>query len=166
MLRNWCFQIVMLEKTLESPLDHREIKPVNPKRNQPWIFIGRTGAQVEAPILGPPNAKSWLIGKDPDAGKDWRWEEKGDNKTRWFNGITDSMDMSSGKPRELVMDGEAWCTVVHGVAKRRTRLSDWTELNWYIYEKIYYRNCLTQLWRLRTSTVCCQLAREPGKPVI
>ena len=76
MLRNWCFQIVMLEKTLESPLDHREIKPVNPKRNQPWIFTRRTDAKAEAPILWPPNAKNTFIGKDPDAGKDWRQEEK------------------------------------------------------------------------------------------
>ena len=73
--KNWCFWTVVLEKTLESPLDCKEMKPVNPKRNQPWIFIGRTDA--EAPILWPPDAKSWLIKKDPDAGKDWRWEEKG-----------------------------------------------------------------------------------------
>ena len=74
-LKNWCFQIVVLEKTLESPLDSKEIKPVNPKRNQPWIFIGRTDA--EAPVLWPPDVKSWFIGKDPDAGKDWGQEEKG-----------------------------------------------------------------------------------------
>ena len=73
--KNWCFQIVMLEETLESPLDCKEIKPVNPKGNQSWIFIGRTDAK--APILWPPDAKNWLIGKDPDAGKDWGWEEKG-----------------------------------------------------------------------------------------
>ena len=77
MLKNCCFRTVLLEKTLESPLDTKEIKPVNPEGNQPWIFIGRTDAEVEAPILWPPNAKSWLIWKDPDAGKDWRWEEKG-----------------------------------------------------------------------------------------
>ena len=72
-----CFQIVVLEKTLESLLDSNEIKPVNPKGNQPWIFIGRTNPEAEAPILWPPDAKSWIIGKDPDAGKDWRQEEKG-----------------------------------------------------------------------------------------
>ena len=76
-LKNWCFQIVVLEKTLESPLGSKEIKPVNPKGNQSWISIGRTGAEAEAPILWPPDAKNWLIGKDPDAGKDWRQEEKG-----------------------------------------------------------------------------------------
>ena len=76
-LKNWCFWTVVLEKTLESPLDSKEIKPVNPKRNQPWIFVGRTDTEAEAPILWPPDAKNWLIGKDLDAGKDWRQEEKG-----------------------------------------------------------------------------------------
>ena len=76
MLKNWCFQIVVLEKTLESPLDSKEIKPANPKGNQPWIFIGSTDAVAEAPILRPPDVKSWLIWKDPDAQKDWGQEEK------------------------------------------------------------------------------------------
>ena len=75
--KNWCFRTVVLEKTLESPLDSKEIQPVNLKGNQPWIFIGRTDAEAEAPILWPPDVKNWLIGKDPDAGKDWRQEEKG-----------------------------------------------------------------------------------------
>ena len=75
--KNWCFWTVVLEKTLESPLDCKEIQPVHPKGNQSWIFIGRTDAEVEIPILWPPDAKNWLIWKDPDAGKDWRWEEKG-----------------------------------------------------------------------------------------
>ena len=76
-LKNWCFWTVVLEKTLESPLDNKEIKPVNPKGNQFWIFIGRTDAEAETPILCPPDAKNWLIWKDPDAGKDWRQAEKG-----------------------------------------------------------------------------------------
>ena len=76
-LKNWCFWTVVLEKTLESPLDCKEIKPVNPKGNQPWVFIGKTDSEGEVPILWPPDAKSRLIGKDPDAGKDWRQEEKG-----------------------------------------------------------------------------------------
>ena len=76
-LKNWCFWIVVLEKTLESPLDCKETNPVHPKENQPWIFIGRTDAEAEAPILWLPDAKSWLIGKDPDSGKDWRQEEEG-----------------------------------------------------------------------------------------
>ena len=75
-MKNWCFQIVVLEKTLESPLDHKKIKPVNPKGNQTWTFIGKTDAEAEAPIIWSPDAKSWLIGKDPDAGKDWG-QEKG-----------------------------------------------------------------------------------------
>ena len=75
-LKNWCFQIVVLEKTPESPLDSKEIKPVNPKGNLPWILIGKTDAKAEAPILWPPDAKNWLIGKDPDAGKDWGQEER------------------------------------------------------------------------------------------
>ena len=74
--KNWCFWIVVLEKTLENPLDCKEIQPVNPKGNQAWIFIGRTDVEAETPILWPPDAKNWLIGKDPDAGKDWRQEEK------------------------------------------------------------------------------------------
>ena len=76
-LMNWCFWTVVLEKTLETPLDFREVKPVNPKGNQPWIFIGRTDDEAEAPILGPPDVKNWLTGKYPDAGRDWRQEEKG-----------------------------------------------------------------------------------------
>ena len=85
--KNWCFWTVLLEKTLESPLDCKEIRPVNPKENQPCIFIGRTDAKAEAPILWPPDAKSWLIGKDPDAGKDWRQEEKGktENEMVWWH---------------------------------------------------------------------------------
>ena len=75
--KNWCFWILVLEKTLESPLDCKEIKPVNPKGNHSWIFIGRTDAEAEAPMLWPPDVKNWLIGKDPDAGKDWGQEEKG-----------------------------------------------------------------------------------------
>ena len=101
-LKNWCFQIVVLEKTLESPLDCKEIKPVNPKRNQLWIFIGRTDAETETPILWPPDAKSRLIGKDPNEGKDWGQEEKGAAEMRWLDSITDSVEMNLNKLQELV----------------------------------------------------------------
>ena len=113
--KNWCFWTMVLEKTLESPLDCREIQPVHPKGDQSWVFIGRNDAEAETPIVWPPHANNWLIGKDPDA---WRW----------LDGNTDSMDMSLSKLRELVLDRDAWRTVIHRIV-----MSNWTELNWYIY---------------------------------
>ena len=103
-LKNWCFQTVVLEKTLENPLDIKEIKPVIPKGKQPWLLIRRTDAEAEAPRLWPPDTKSWLFGKDPDAGQDWRQEEKGmteDEKVGWHYRLN---DMSLSKLQELMMD--------------------------------------------------------------
>ena len=124
--KNWHFSIMVLEKTLESPLDCKEIKPVNPIGNQSWILIRRTDAEAEAPILWPPDAKSWLIGKDSDAGKDEGKRRRGRQRMRWLDSITDSMDMNLSKLQEIVEDRRAWHATVHGVTKSQTLLTDWT----------------------------------------
>ena len=123
--KNWCFWTVVLEKILESHLDCKEIQPVHSKADQSWVFFGRTDAKAETPILWPPHAKSWLIGKDSDAGRDWGQKEKGTTEDE-MAGWHDSMDMSLSELQELVMDREAWHAAIHGFAKSRTRLSDWT----------------------------------------
>ena len=112
--KNWCFWTVVLEKTPESPLDCKEIKPVKPKRNQSWIFTGRTDGETKAPELWPPDAKSWLTGKDPDAGKDWRWEEKGTTEDEmagwhhWFNGHEFEQTQGDSEEQGSLMCCSSW----------------------------------------------------------
>ena len=133
----WCFWNVVLDKTLESPLDCKESQPVHLKGNQSWILTGRTDAETETPILWPPDVKSWLTGRDPDAGKDWRQEEKGDDRrcNCWMC-ITNLMDMNLSKLWELVMDREAGVLQSMGCKE-----SDMTEqLNWLVRYFVEYFN--------------------------
>ena len=148
MLKNWWSWTVVFEKTLESLLDCKEIKPVNPKGNQTWIFIGRTDAETEVPIFQPSDAKSQLIRKDPNAGKDWRQEERGMSE----NEMAGTHHRLKGHEFEQVqVEGEqreAWCAAVHGVIQSRTRLSDWTT-NAYFYRYLkfikIYKNLIDKI---------------------
>ena len=130
-LKNWWFWTVVLEKTLKSPLDCKEIQQVHPKWNQSWIFIRRTDAEAETPILWPPDVKNWLIEKDPDAGKDWRWEEKGtteDEMVGWHRRLNGpELGWTLG-----VVDGQGGLVCWFMGSQSRTRLNDWTKLNWMI----------------------------------
>ena len=130
--KNWCFWTVVLEKTLESPLDCKEIQPVHPKGNQSWLFIGRTDAEAETPILRPPYAKNWLIGKDSDAGRDWEQEEKGtaeDEMAGWHHRLNGhKFEWTPG-----VGDGQgglSYCNSWSHKESDTTERLNWTELNW------------------------------------
>ena len=147
--KNWGFWTVVLEKTLESPLGCKEIQPVHSK-DQPWDFFGRNDAKAETPVLWPPHAKSWLIGKDSDAGRDWGQEEKGmtENEMAGWHHRLNGRELS--ELQELVMDREAWCAVIHGVTESRTWLSGWTELNWRTFK-------ITSLYiKVRIGEISCQ----------
>ena len=126
---DWCLQTVVLEKTPESPSDSKEIKPVDLKGDQPWIFTGRTRAVAEAPVFWSSDEIRRLIGKVPDAGKDWGQKEKRCQRMRWLDGITDAMNMNLGKLQEMVRDREAWRAAVHAVAKNWIQLNNWTTTN-------------------------------------
>ena len=157
-LELWCW------RRLESPLECKEIQPVHPKGNQSWIFIGRSDAEAETPILWPPDKKNWLIWKDPDAGKDWRREKIGtteDEMVGWHHQL-------NGHEFELnsLMDREAWYAAVHGVTRSRTQLSDWTELNWHLNQLEHTKGeGWVQKNDLPGTLVCiCSVIQDNAKP--
>ena len=131
--KNWCFRIIILEKILKSPLDCKEIKPANPKGNQPWIFIGRTDAEVEVPMLWTLDVKSWITGKDPDGGKDWGQEEKGTTEDEmigwhhWHSGHEFKQTQGDSEEQGSCSE-EAWQAAVNGAAKSWIWLNNWTTM--------------------------------------
>ena len=145
-LKNWCFWTMVLEKTLESPLDCKEIQPVNPKGSQSWVFIAGTDSEAEAPIVSPPDVKNWFWAKTLMLGKIEGRRRRGQQRMKWLDGITDSMDMNLGKVQETVL----------GVTKSRTRLSNWTALTEHLLCTSSILSPLHALWGLcRLQALAC-----------